>query len=145
MSPWCGQRCPDQGTGGVGTQVDVAGDARRQVVLQGFQAEAEQGGQKGGANYQAQLAPVLWQCGRQDEAERDVAQDVEHQILDHEVLWPGCPQIVEQRQATLAPPRKRVQAGVCHQNGIGNGELAGQIVWRQVGGVCRSDRESIRP
>jgi hypothetical protein len=74
-----------------------------------------------GGDAQARL-----QRRHQQEAERDVGEDVGRQVEAGVVARPGGGEEVERRRAGVAPARERMQAGIGRQQRVGDGEVEGQ-------------------
>ena len=118
----------EQRAGDVAAEVEVAGDAGGQEVLRRFQPQAEQGGEQRGHHHLARERQVRRQRGGDQQAERQVAEDVEDEVFEDEVLRPWRPQPVERRQPAVAPAGEWMQAGIGDQQGVGEREGAGERV-----------------
>ena len=120
-------RCrADHGADGIAGQVDVGGHAAGQEVLQRFQHEAEAAaGQRRNQGRCRDAQPPL-QCRHQQEAERQVGEDVGGQVEAGVIARPGRAEVIEDGHAVVPPAGERVQAGVGHQQRIGDGEIAGE-------------------
>ena len=103
----------ERGAEDVEDEVDVRGDALRQVVLQHLHDEREQRADADRDRRRRARAPAAADQGdEQQEAERQVAEQVGDEIEGRPPAPPAEPQEVERAGSRNAPAGERIEAGV---------------------------------
>jgi hypothetical protein len=118
----CCEHGARQGAGAVQPEVDIGGNARGQVTLQGLHGESDRGACRRRAQHRARYAdarPGPQYRDPRQETEGHITRDVDPEVEAGPVLGPRRRQIGPRRDALVAPVGERIKTRVDDQRGVG--------------------------